>query len=93
MGFAAAVMLTPTPAPAHGRCKMFEASHNGTDMFYETGTEGTVQYKLLSYVEQWQKENGIKRVRIGKLTIKCGDWFIKYLLPHKNCKAKAQVCY
>jgi len=91
IGFAAGAMLPP--AQAHGRCKTFEASHNGTDMFYDTGTEGTVQNKLLSYVDQWQKENGIKAVRIGKIKIKCGDWFVKYLLPHKNCKARARVCY
>lgn len=91
MGFAAGVMLTP--AQAHGRCKVFEASHNGTDLFYDTGTEGTVKNKLLWYVEQWQKESGVKRVRIGKLNIKCGDWFVKYLLPHRNCKARARVCY
>ncbi len=91
MSFAAGAMLTP--AQAHGRCKTFTASHNGTDMFYDTGTEGTVKIKLLSYVQQWKQENGVKRVRIGKVTIKCGDWFVKYLLPHKNCKARARVCY
>lgn len=80
-------------ADAHGRCKTFEASHNGTDMFYDDGTEGTVKNKLLWYVEQWQKENNIKRVRIGRVRIKCGDWFVKYMLPHRNCKARANVCY
>ena len=89
---AALLVISPRSAEAH-RCLMFKASHNGTDMFYDTGTEGTVKNKLLLSVEQWKKENGVKRVRIGKLTIKCGDWFMKYLLPHKNCKAKARVCY
>ena len=88
----AVVALTPEPAQAH-RCTIFKASHNGTDMFYDTGTEGTVKNTLLWYVAQWQKESGVKRVRIGKLTIKCGDWFVKYLLPHRNCKARARVCY
>lgn len=78
---------------ASARCKTFHASHNGTDMFYDTGTEGTVKNKLLWYVEQWKKENNIKRVRIGKVHITCGDWFIKYFLPHRNCKARSRVCY
>lgn len=77
----------------HAACKTFEASHNGTDMFYATGTEGTVKNKLLWYVEQWQKENNVKKVRIGKIHVTCGGWFIKYALPHRNCKAKSRVCY
>ncbi len=91
IGFAAGVMMTPERAQAG--CKTFEASHNGTDIFYDTGTEGTVTNKLLYYVEQWKNEKGIKRVRIGKINIKCGDWFYRYLLPHRNCKAKSRVCY
>ncbi len=82
-----------SPELADARCKTFNASHNGTDMFYATGTEGTVKNKLLSYVDQWQNEKGIKRVRVGRVRIKCGDWFVKYLLPHRNCKARARVCY
>jgi len=81
------------PDRAQALCKTFKASHNGTDMFYDTGTEGTVKNKLLSYVDQWQNEKGIKRVRVGRVRIKCGDWFVKYLLPHRNCKARARVCY
>ncbi len=87
------VLAIATSERAEARCKMFNASHNGTDMFYDSGTEGTVKNKLLWYVEQWQQENGIKRVRIGKMRIKCGGWFVKYMLPHRNCKAKARVCY
>ena len=87
------VFSTFSPERAEARCKTFEASHNGTDMFYDTGTEGTVKNKLLWYVEQWQKEKGIKRVRIGKIHVKCGDWFMLYLLPHRNCKATSRVCY
>lgn len=81
------------PDPAQARCKTFNASHNGTDVFYDDGTEGTAKNKLLWYVEQWQSEKNIKRVRIGRVSIKCGDWFMKYMLMHRNCKAKARVCY
>lgn len=93
--FASCLVLFATAAldMAQARCKTFEASHNGTDMFYDTGTEGTVKNKLLWYVEQWQKENNVKRVRIGKIRVSCGDWFVKYMLPHRNCKAKSRVCY
>ena len=87
------LLAIAAPDRADARCKTFNSSHNGTDMFYDTGTEGTAKNKLLWYVEQWQQEKGIKRVRVGKVRIKCGDWFIKYMLPHRNCKAKAQVCY
>ena len=90
-GFLVFAMASPDRAEA--RCKTFNASHNGTDMFYDSGTEGTVKNKLLWYVEQWQNEKGVKRVRIGRVRIKCGEWFVKYLLPHRNCKAKARVCY
>jgi len=90
-GFLVFSMVAPERAEA--RCKTFKASHNGTDMFYATGTEGTVKNKLLFYVDQWQNEKGIKRVRVGKVRIKCGDWFVKYILPHRNCKARARVCY
>ena len=85
--------LGATPDSAQARCKTFHASHNGTDFFYRDGTEGTVKNKLIWYVEQWQKKNNIKRVRYGRFHIKCGDWFIKYMLPHRNCKAKSTVCY
>lgn len=87
------VVMGAVPERAEARCKTFNASHNGTDMFYDDGTEGTAKNKLLWYVEQWQKENNIKRVRIGKIHVKCGDWFVKYLLPHRNCKARSRVCY
>lgn len=94
VAFAGALFLSiASPDRAEARCKTFEASHNGTDMFYDDGTEGTVKNKLLWYVEQWQRENNVKRVRIGRVRIKCGDWFVKYLMPHRNCKAKARVCY
>ncbi len=87
------ILTTTAPEEAQARCKTFEASHNGTDFFYADGTEGTVKNKLVWYVEQWQKEKGVKRVRYGKVHIKCGQWFVKYMLPHRNCKAKSRVCY
>ena len=52
--------LGSAPETAQARCKTFHASHNGTDFFYDTGTEGTVKNKLIWYVEQWQKENNIE---------------------------------
>ncbi len=84
---------TFVPERAEARCKTFTASHNGTDMFYDDGAKGTAKNKLYWQVEQWRKENGIKRVRFGKVRTSCGEWFMKYLLMHKNCKAKARVCY
>ena len=80
---------------AEARCKVWTATHNGTDLFYpnDGGAAGTAANKLLWQVEQWKKEKGIKRVRVGKIRTKCGDWFIKYMLPHKHCVAKANVCY
>jgi hypothetical protein len=83
------------PGTAEARCKTWTATHNGTDLFYpnEGGAAGTAANKLVWEVEQWQKEKGIKRVRIGKIKTSCGEWFMKYLLPHKHCIAKASVCY
>lgn len=91
--FAASALLLPHPAEA--RCKEWTASHNGTDLFYpnDGGAAGTAANKLVWQVEQWKKENGIENVRIGKIRTSCGDWFTKYLLPHKHCVAKARVCY
>jgi hypothetical protein len=83
------------PGTAEARCKVWTATHNGTDLFYpnEGGAAGTAANKLIWQVEQWKKEKGIKRVRIGKIRTSCGDWFMKYFLPHKHCIAKANVCY
>lgn len=76
-------------------CRTWTATHNGTNLFYpnDGGAAGTAANKLIWQVQQWQKEKGIKGVRIGKIRTKCGDWFIKYLLPHQHCVAKASVCY
>lgn len=81
------------PAPAEARCRTFQASHNGTDMFHPTGAVGAATNKLVWQVERWRKQKGVARVRFGKIRTKCGDWFMKYGLPHKHCVAKARVCY
>lgn len=92
-GFTLFVTAQQDPASAHGRCMMLEASHNGTDMFYEDGAAGTAKNKLLAHVDQMKREKGVKRVRVGRIRTRCGDWFMKYMLPHKTCVAKARVCY
>lgn len=79
--------------PAEARCRTVTQSHNGTDLFYSDGAAGTAAYKVRLAVEEWQKKRGIKKVRIGKINVSCGDWFMKYGLPHKHCLAKARVCY
>ena len=68
-------------------------THNGTDFFYSDGAAGTAEYKVRLSVEKWQEKTGVKKVKIGKIKTTCGDWFIKYGLPHKHCIAKARVCY
>ena len=62
-------------------------------MFYASGSSGTAANKLLYQVEQWKQTKGIEKVRVGKIATTCGDWFMKYMLPHKHCKARARVCY
>jgi hypothetical protein len=79
--------------PALAKCVTVTQTHNGTDFFYSDGAEGTAAYKVRLSVEEWQKKTGVKKVKIGKIKTTCGDWFIKYGLPHKHCVAKAQVCY
>jgi hypothetical protein len=61
-------------------------------MFNPEGAVGTARDKLLFGIEEWKRENGVKRVRIGKIRTKCGEWYMKYLLPHKTCTARARVC-
>ncbi len=89
----ALVTVVMKPEPAQARCRTFQASHNGTDMFNPTGAVGAATNKLAWQVERWQSAKGIKRVRFGKVRTKCGKWFMKYGLPHKHCVAKARVCY
>ena len=93
--FSAAVLLVlvAMPEPAQARCVTVTQSHNGTDFFYSDGAEGTAAYKVRLSVEEWQKKTGVKKVKIGKIKTSCGDWFIKYGLPHKTCVAKARVCF
>ncbi len=79
--------------PAQARCRNVTQTHNGTDFFYSDGAAGTAAYKVRIAVEAWQKKTGIKKVRIGKIQTSCGNWFVKYGLPHKRCVAKARVCY
>jgi hypothetical protein len=90
-GMIVSVVLFPEPAQA--KCVNVTQTHNGTDFFYSDGAEGTAAYKVRLSVEEWQKKTGVKKVKIGKIKTTCGDWFIKYGLPHKHCIAKARVCY
>ena len=86
------VISATEPAEAHGGCYTFKASHNGTDMFNPDGAVGTATNKLLFSIEAWRQEKRIKRVRIGKVRTKCGEWYIMYALPHHTCTARARVC-
>ena len=90
---AAMVGATILSAPAAAKCKNFEASHNGTDLFHPTGAKGAAVNKLMVQVEKWQQANRIKKIRMTRVRTQCGDWFMKYGLPHKHCVAKAQVCW
>lgn len=95
--FAAGVMMAVVlqPGPAAAVCKTWTTTHNGTDLFYpsEGGAAGTAANKLLWQAENFKREKGLKRIRVGKIRTRCGEWFTKYLLPHKHCVAKARVCY
>ena len=81
------------PGSAHAKCKNFEGYHNGTNMFHETGSQGAAINHLLSQIELWKRDTGIQKVRMGKVKTHCGKPFIKYLLTHVRCTAKARVCY
>ncbi len=86
------VMVAPDSAEAR-RCYTFKASHNGTDMLNPNGgAVETAKNKLLRSIEAWRQEKRIKRVRIGKIRTRCGEWYIMYLLPHHTCTARARVC-
>jgi hypothetical protein len=58
----------------------------------EGGAAGTAKNKLLYSIEAWKQEKRIKRVRIGRVRTKCGEWYMMYLLPHRTCTARARVC-
>ncbi len=49
---ASGVVALMMPSPAHAVCRTMEASHNGTDMFHESGAAGAAVNKLLVKVEQ-----------------------------------------
>lgn len=86
------IVATTSPQAAVAKCRNFEASHNGTDLFHSTGAKGAAVNKLITEVEQWQKANGIAKIRMTKVRTKCGDWFMKYGLRHKHCVAKVRAC-
>lgn len=88
---AAALILPATTADA--RCRTVTQTHNGTDLFYHDGAAGTAVHKIHIAVDEFKKKTGIKKVRISNVRTSCGDWFMKYGLPHKHCVAKATVCY
>ena len=81
-----------TAGPAQAACRTMEASHNGTNMFHETGAVGAAINKLLAKVEQLKIAKAPKKVRMGRVRTKCGPWFQKYLLPHRHCVARSRVC-
>ena len=90
----ASVFLVMTlPDKAHAACKTMVGSHNGTNMFHETGALGAAINDLLVKVDHLKIEKNLKKVRMGRVRTKCGPWFEKYLLPHRHCEAKARVCY
>ncbi len=89
---AGGLLVIMTPVPAQAKCRTMEASHNGTDMFHESGAVGAAINKLLAKVEQLRIEKAPRRVRMGRVRTKCGPWFEKYLLPHRRCVARARVC-
>lgn len=89
------LVVAAAAPPAEARCRVWQATHNGSGLFYPRsgGSAGTAVDKLYWQVEQWRKRAGLKGVRIGKATTKCGKSFVKYLLPHRHCTARARVCY
>lgn len=93
LGLTAAAALVFSSA-AEARCRTFEASHNGTDLFNpEGGAKGTARNKMMWAIEKWKKEKGIKKVRIGKIRYRCDPWTGSVIIiPHHRCYAKARVC-
>lgn len=93
MGLASGILvLALTGEPASAACRSFEASHNGTNMFHPTGATGAAINKLMAQVDNWQRQKGYKKVRMTTVRTKCGDWFTKYMLPHRHCVAKTRAC-
>jgi hypothetical protein len=90
-----ALVMAAAAPPAEARCRVWQTTHNGSGLFYprSSGSAGTAIDKLYWQVEQWRKRAGFDGVRIGKATTKCGESFVKYLVPHRHCRARARVCY
>ena len=89
------VVAAATSDPAEARCRVWEATHNGSGLFYPRsgGSAGTAIDKLNWQVEQWRKRVGLEGVTIGKAATWCDKSRIKYFLPHSHCVARARVCY
>ena len=47
---------------------------------------------MMAKVDAWQRTKGLKSIRMTKVKTHCSDWFMKYLLPHRHCVAKARAC-
>lgn len=93
MGLASGILVfAMTGEPASAACRNFQASHNGTDMFHPTGAAGAAANKLMAQVDGWQRQKGYRKLRMSKVRTKCGEWFTKYLLPHRHCVAEARAC-
>lgn len=89
---AAAIVVMPDTAEAR-RCNTVTTSHNGTELFNGPGGAAFMATnKLMRHAEQLRIARKARTVRVGKVKTWCGDWFMKYMLPHKHCKARALVC-
>jgi hypothetical protein len=73
-------MVAPESAEAR-RCYSFKTSHNGTDAFHPDGAAGTAKDKLVYAVASWKQEKSFKRVRIGKIKTRCGEWYLNRGCP------------
>ncbi len=93
VALAGAFFVSANSSPAMAVCKTMQASYNGTDMFHETGAEGAATNRLLIQIDALRRQQAPKTVRMGRVSVKCGPWFMKFLLPHKHCVATARVCY
>ena len=77
---------------AEARCRVWEATHNGSGLFYSNkgGAKGTAANKLRWQVEEWRKMAGVEELRIGEITTFCGKSFVKYFVPHKHYTARTR---
>lgn len=92
---ATVVLSIAWSAPGEARCRVWQATHNGSGLFYPRsgGSAGTAIDKLHWQVDQWRKRAGLEGVNIGKAATWCYKSRMKYLLPHRHCVARARVCY